>query len=84
MVLFFGDLNVVRSVNERKGARERGTQSSEIRGFSFIERNFLVELPIVGNKYTLYKSNGLAKSRLNIVLVYEEWLQKWPMCKQYV
>ena len=49
---FCGDFNGVRCVNERNDARERGNQS-KIRGFNnFIERNFLLDLPIVGKKYT--------------------------------
>jgi len=48
--------------------------SSEINGFNrFIESNMLLDLPIVGKKYTWFKKNGS-----------EEWLNIWPMCKQYV
>jgi len=43
-----------------------------------------VELPIVGKKFTWYKSDGSAKSRLDRFLVSLEWLQMWPMSKQYV
>jgi len=74
---FYGDFNAVRSVNERRGVRERGDQSKEINGFNgFIERNLLMELWVVGKKYMWFKSNGSAKSRLDRVLVSEEWLQK--------
>ena len=38
----------------------------------------------MGKKYTWFKANGTAKSRIDRVLVSEEWLQRWPMCKQYV
>jgi len=63
---------VVRSVNERRGVRERGDQSKEISGFNgFINRNLLMELPVVGKKCMW-------------LLVSEEWLQKWSMSKQYV
>jgi len=41
-----------------------------------------VELPIVGKKFTWYKSDGSAKSRLDRFLVSLEWLQMWPMSKQ--
>jgi len=82
---FCGDFKTVRSVNKRKGAIDRGTQSSEIKRFnSFIERNFLLELPIVGKKFICYKSNVPAKNRLDRVLVSNDWLQKWSMSKQYV
>jgi len=44
----------------------------------------MLELPYVGKKFTWFNSNGSAKSRLDRVLVCEEWMQIWPMCKQYV
>jgi len=79
-----GDFNAVRRRIERQGA---GTADfkSEIKGFNgFIESNMLLELPIVRKKFTWYKPNGVARSRIDRVLVFEEWLQCWPMCKQYV
>jgi len=82
---FCGDFNAIRSRSERKGVRNRGDQSSEIFGFnSFIGSNLLLDLLIVGKKYMWFKSNGSTKSRPDRVLVSQEWLQKGPMCKQYV
>ena len=79
------DFNAVRCGDERKGACATSPQRKEIFGFNdFIERNFLVELPIVGKRYTWFKANGSAKSRLDRVFVSDEWLLKWPTCKQYV
>ena len=67
---FCGDFNAMRSINERRGIRERNGQSSEISSFnSFINNNFLLELPLLGKKYTWFKSNGSGKSRLDRVLV---------------
>jgi len=64
---------------------DRGDFSSEIKGFNdFTESNLLLEVPIVGKKYTWFKANWTAKSRIDRVLVSEEWLQRWPMSKQYV
>ncbi|XP_068503978.1 uncharacterized protein [Phaseolus vulgaris] len=80
-----GDFNAVRSRSERKGIREGSAYSSEIIGFnSFIDANLLLDLPIVGKSYTWFKSNGSAKSRIDRVLVSEEWFVRWPMSKQYV
>jgi len=80
-----GDFNAIRSWNERKGVRERASQSSEIIGFnSFIDTNSLFDLPLVGKNFTWFKSNGSAKCRLDRVLVSEEWMEIWTMCKQYV
>jgi len=82
---YCGDFNVVRCVEERKGVRGYSSQKKEIKDFNeFIFKNLMVDLPIVGKKFTWYKSDGSAKSRLDTILVSEEWLQVWPMSKQYV
>jgi len=80
-----GDFNAVRCASERKGVSERGSQKKEISGFNnFIESNSLVELSLVGKKYSWYKVNGTAKIRIDRVLVTDEWLREWPMAKQYI
>jgi len=43
-----------------------------------------VELSIVDKKYTWYKANESAKTILDKVFIYEEWLKKWPMSKQHI
>jgi len=54
-----GDFNALRHADERKGTSIKGNQKKEISRFnSFIERNFLVELHVVGKKYTWFKADG--------------------------
>ena len=70
---FCGDFNAIRSKSERKGVKDRGDKSSEITGFDrFIDSNFLLELPIVGKKYTWFKPNGSSKSELDRIFVSKE------------
>jgi len=79
-----GDFNVVRREEERKGIRGCSSQKKEMDGFNkFIDNNALLDIPCVGKKYTWYKANGTAKSKLDRFLVSEEWLQIWPASKQY-
>ncbi|XP_068504553.1 uncharacterized protein [Phaseolus vulgaris] len=80
-----GDFNAVRCAAERKGIRGNASNKKEIRSFNdFIGSNLMEDLPIVGKKFTWYKADGSAKSRLDRILVSEEWLKVWPMSKQYV
>jgi len=59
--------------------------SREIKGFNdFIESSELVDIPLVGRKFTWFKPNGLVKSRINRVLVSKEWLELWPNSQQFV
>ena len=82
---FCGDFKAVRNRSERKGINGRGEQTSELIGFnSFIDSIFLLELPLVGKKFMWFKPDGTTKSRIDRVLVNEDWLQLCPMSKQYV
>ena len=82
---FCEDFNAVRREDERKGIRRGSCQRKEMGGFNgFIDTNCLVDIPTVGKKYTWFKPNGTAKSRLDRFLVSEEWIQIWPFYKQYV
>ena len=82
---FCGDFNVVRREDERKGIGRGTSQRKEMSGFNdFIDTNCLVDIPTVGKKFTWFKPNGTAKSRLDRFLVSEEWIQIWPFYKQYV
>ena len=84
MWCFCGDFNAIRRRVERQGAN-RGDFIREMKEFNgFIETNLLMDFPIVGKKFTLFKSNGTVKSRIDRALVTEERLQCWPTCKQYV
>jgi len=50
----------------------------------FIEVCALKDIPVVGRKFTWYRPNGKARSRLDRVLISDEWLVYWPSSKQYV
>ena len=43
-----------------------------------------MDISCVRKKFTWFKANDTAKSRLDRFLVSEEWLQIWPVAKQYV
>jgi len=66
------------------GDRRGQNYGSEIQSFNkFIEESSLVDIPLVGRKFTWYKPNGTMKSRIDRVLVSLEWLEKWPGSKLY-
>jgi hypothetical protein len=48
----------------------------------FIEDNNLIDLPLIGRKFTWYKGDGLSMSRLDRFLLSGEWCMDWPNCKQ--
>jgi len=80
-----GDFNSIRTKEERKSLVVGSNYSREMREFNeFIEKAELMDIPMVGRKFTWYKPNGTAKSRIDRVLVSKEWMEEWLNSKQIV
>lgn len=77
-VCVVGDFNSVRCSSERRGSSDAVCRK-EIEDFDgFIEEAKLIDLPLHGRRFTWYKPNGQCKSRLDRMLINEEWGLKWP------
>ncbi|GKV46677.1 hypothetical protein SLEP1_g53653 [Rubroshorea leprosula] len=70
-----GDFNAVKEHQERAGSRGNAREIREFK--NFIMDSGLIDLPLIGRKYTWYHSNGTSMSRLDRFLVSEEWLLNW-------
>ncbi|GLU01659.1 hypothetical protein SLE2022_189580 [Rubroshorea leprosula] len=76
-----GDFNAVRNEEEKKGSRG---VTIEMREFNnFIQESELVDIPLVGRKFTWYQSNGNSMSRIDRFLLSEGWLTKWSDARQW-
>ncbi|GKV32054.1 hypothetical protein SLEP1_g40687 [Rubroshorea leprosula] len=76
-----GDFNAVRNEEEKKGSRG---VTIEMREFNnFIQETELVDIPLVGRKFTWYQSNGNSMSRIDRFLLSEGWLTKWSEARQW-
>ncbi|GLU18032.1 hypothetical protein SLE2022_343540 [Rubroshorea leprosula] len=76
-----GDYNSVRRTEERAGCKG---ESREMKEFDeFIMRAELIDLPLLGRKFTWYNSNGQQMSRIDRFLVSEDWISKWSDMKQW-
>jgi hypothetical protein len=76
-----GDFNVVLHRDERKGLNHVGfaSPSTELVEFGqFVIDMGLVDLPIFGRRFTWFHSNGFTMSRIDRVLMSEDWLDLWP------
>ena len=70
-----GDFNTIRRKEERKNMISSSDYSREITCFNnFIQNSKLVDIPMVGRKFTWYKPNGSIKSIIDRVLVFRELL----------
>ncbi|MCH87170.1 LINE-1 reverse transcriptase like, partial [Trifolium medium] len=75
-----GDFNAVLHCGERKGlslADRHGSSTELIEFGEFVRDMELVDLPVLGRKFTWFHSNGIAMSRIDRVLVSEDWLRAW-------
>ncbi|GAU32779.1 hypothetical protein TSUD_152270 [Trifolium subterraneum] len=76
------DFNAVRSVEERHFSMEGSRSLDHIPFSRFIDENVLIDLPMSGRKLNWYKGGCLSMSRLDMLLLSEEWVSTWPNCTQ--
>ncbi|CAJ2632329.1 unnamed protein product [Trifolium pratense] len=81
-VCVWGDFNAVKHIDERRSVRDGHRSSDHIPFNRFIEDNTLIDLPLIGRKFTWFKGDGRSMSRLDRFLLSEEWCLNWPNCKQ--
>lgn len=82
---FLGDFNNIRHPSERVGVSQRGGEDSSISEFNdWISDLEVVEVPSVGRRFTWFRPNGTAKSKLDRFLVSHDWLNRWPGCTQFI
>ena len=72
-----GDFNSVRNVSKRVGVSQRGMDDTPINEFNeWLEDIEVVEPPCIGSKYTWFRPNGTARSKLDRAFISSEWLSK--------
>jgi hypothetical protein len=81
-----GDFNSVRSIQERRGVNlPLATPSTELVEFNgFLEELELVDLPLLGRRFTWVHSNDISMSRIDRILVSDAWLDLWPNLSLWV
>lgn len=75
-----GDFNSVCFPTERKGVSEadpRGAEAEATEFCGFIQNMSLVDLPLLGRKFTRVQPNGPTMSRLDRILVSDNWFESW-------
>ncbi|WJX47013.1 hypothetical protein P8452_33752 [Trifolium repens] len=75
-----GDFNAVLHQHERKGLNQTGigTPSTEMTEFGeFVADMDLIDLPVLGRRFTWFHPNGIAMSKIDRIFVSEDWLATW-------
>ncbi|XP_058734029.1 uncharacterized protein LOC131605721 [Vicia villosa] len=79
-----GDFNSISTLDERIGVNTSDS-SRDLRSFNeFIKDMELVDLPTIGGKFTWFKSNGKAMSRLDRFLLSESLVDDWKVDGQCI
>lgn len=78
-----GDFNSVLSVHERQGVENHDRHEEMVEFSQFLDEAALFDLPLIGRKYTWYRTNGSAMSMLDRFLLSESWLNTWEGLSQW-
>ncbi|KAL8483747.1 hypothetical protein ACS0TY_026433 [Phlomoides rotata] len=77
-VCVVGDFNSIRTADERIGRREEPDRRDINLFVDFISSSGLVDIPLRGRKFTWYKPDGTCKSKLDRIMVNDDWLEWKP------
>jgi hypothetical protein len=75
-----GDFNATLNYEERRGVNSPIHSSSrvEVTEFGeFVRDMGLMDLPLLGRKFTWFHSNGISMSRIDRMLVSDDWMALW-------
>ncbi|KAL5131043.1 hypothetical protein HKD37_12G034013 [Glycine soja] len=79
-----GDFNCIRHPAERLGSRHSNSEANLIAKFNdWLAEMEIDDIPCVGKPFTWVRPNGSCKSKLDRVLVSDDWLSKWPDSSQF-
>lgn len=74
---FTGDFNVVLKSSERRGVSSQH-RCPKMKEFQlFVQDMKLIDLPVLGRRFTLFRANSSTMRRIDRVLVSEDWLTEW-------
>ena len=78
-----GDFNCIRHPAERMGSSHYNSDVNLIAEFNdWLAQMEVDDIPCVGKPFTWVRPNGSCKSKLDRVLVSDDWVSKWPDSSQ--
>ncbi|GKV35771.1 hypothetical protein SLEP1_g43991 [Rubroshorea leprosula] len=83
-VMAVDEQQIVKRIEEmEKRDKEEKASMMQLEEASTKKNIWLIDLPLVGRRYTWYNSNGKYMSRIDRFLLIEEWILKWGDMKQW-
>jgi len=77
-----GVFNAVWYGTEQRSVGISNSQVGSTAFNHFIDRNFLVDLPLHGRNYTWFRGDGKSMSHIDHFLLSDSWCLTWPSCSQ--
>lgn len=77
-------INAIKKRSERRGISSNWDVSECVEFQSFIDDLNLIDLPMLGKRFTWFKPDGTAMSRLDRFLLSDGWLLLWKPVAQWV
>ena len=71
-------------MKEKELMKARSNNLEMVRFNDFIDTCDMKVIPVVGRKFTWYRLNGTSKSRLDSILVTDEWIVQWLGFRKFV
>ncbi|MCI15886.1 cysteine-rich receptor-like protein kinase [Trifolium medium] len=79
-----GDFNSIMKVGERRGSSGTWGHTERAEFAHFIDILEVVDIPVTGNKFTWFNSDGSVMSRLNRFLLSEGFIEKGNISNLWV
>lgn len=79
-----GYFNSVKCSSERRGVGQNLQVSEMVKFQEFIEDMNLIDLPVLGRRFTWFKPDDSVVSRIDRFLVYDGWINFWKLAAQWV
>lgn len=79
-----GDFNSIKNRAERRGVVVHSQDTYNMEFQEFINDLDIIDLPVLGNRFTWFKADGSAMSRLDRFLVSEGWVNLCSLSAQWI
>lgn len=79
-----GDFNAIITHSERKGVSTSVNQREIDEFRNFVDEMELVDVPMLGKKFTWFSANGKSRSKIDRFLLSEDLITEWKISAQWV
>jgi exonuclease III len=79
-----GDFNAILRSSERKGSSAVSRQGEIISFTQFVEDIEVIDIPVLGKKFTWFSSDGKSMSRIDRFLLSDGFISKFGVSGQWI